>query len=161
MKSSFLPKYEQKIDKISGITTQGRNPDNFLLVFREKWWLHRFILKFTDLYYAAVGITQEGTYYCNTYITLWGLGKWKVQRKLKSFLCWFPWCHLFPKAFFWLKVIKTFLQTFHKTTLFLIDKGHPYMTSFFGILIPTFFYVFWPLKSLPLIKRFFCPTYQA
>ena len=84
-----------------------------------------------------------------------------MQRKLKSFLCWFPWCHLFPKAFFWLKVIKTFLQTFHKTTLFLIDKGHPYTTSFFGILILTYPYVFWPLKFLPLIKMFFCPSYQA
>ena len=134
----------------------------FLFIFWEKRWLHKFILKFTDLYYAAVGIIQvEGTYYCNTYITLWGLGKWKVQRKLKSFLCWFPWCHLFPKAFFLAEGYQNFLQTFHKTTLFLIDKGHPYMTSFFGILIPTFSYVFWPLKSLPLIKRFFCPTYQA
>ena len=28
MKSSFLPKYEQKIVKISALTTQGRNPDN-------------------------------------------------------------------------------------------------------------------------------------
>ena len=36
MKSSFLPKYEQKIVKISALTTQGRNPDNFLFVFWEK-----------------------------------------------------------------------------------------------------------------------------
>ena len=27
MKSLFLPKYEQKIVKISALTTQGRNPD--------------------------------------------------------------------------------------------------------------------------------------
>ena len=36
MKSSFLPKYEPKIVKISALTTQGRNPDNFLLVLWEK-----------------------------------------------------------------------------------------------------------------------------
>jgi hypothetical protein len=29
MKSSFLPKYEQKIVKISALTTQGRNPDKY------------------------------------------------------------------------------------------------------------------------------------
>ena len=29
MKSSFLPKYEQKIVRISAFTAQGRNPDNF------------------------------------------------------------------------------------------------------------------------------------
>ena len=28
MKSTFLPKYEQKIVKISALTTQGRNPDD-------------------------------------------------------------------------------------------------------------------------------------
>ena len=28
MKSSFLPKYEQCIAKISALTTKGRNPDN-------------------------------------------------------------------------------------------------------------------------------------
>ena len=50
MKSSFLPKYEQKIVKISALTTQGRNPDNFLFVFWEKRWLHKLILKITDLY---------------------------------------------------------------------------------------------------------------
>ena len=33
MKSSFLPKYEQKIAKISALTTQGRNPDNFCSYF--------------------------------------------------------------------------------------------------------------------------------
>ena len=43
MKSSFLPKYEQKIAKISALTTQGRNPDNFLFVLWEKQWLHKFI----------------------------------------------------------------------------------------------------------------------
>ena len=32
MKSPFLPKYEQKIVKISALTTQGRNPDNVSLV---------------------------------------------------------------------------------------------------------------------------------
>ena len=33
MKSSFLPKYEPKIVKISNLTTQGRNPDNFCSYF--------------------------------------------------------------------------------------------------------------------------------
>ena len=33
MKSSFLPKYERKIVKISALTTQGRNPDNFSSYF--------------------------------------------------------------------------------------------------------------------------------
>ena len=37
MKSSFV--------KISALTTQGRNPDNFLFVFWEKRWPHEFILK--------------------------------------------------------------------------------------------------------------------
>ena len=50
MKLSFLPKYEQKIVKISALTTQGRNPDNFSLVFSsEKQWFHKFILKLSDL----------------------------------------------------------------------------------------------------------------
>ena len=31
-------------------TLQGRNPYNFWLVFWEKWWLHKFIPKFTELY---------------------------------------------------------------------------------------------------------------
>ena len=67
-----------------------------------------------------------------------------------------------PKSFFLAEGYQNFLQTFHKTTLFLIDKGHPYMTSFFGILISTFSYVFLPLKSLPLIKRVFAlPTNLA
>ena len=41
MKSSFLQKYEQKIVKISALTTPGRNPDNFFFVFA--------ILKLADL----------------------------------------------------------------------------------------------------------------
>ena len=49
MKLSFLRKYEQKIVKISDLTTQGRNPDNILLRFWEKWWLHEFIDKLSDL----------------------------------------------------------------------------------------------------------------
>ena len=32
MKASFLPKYEQKIVKIFALTTQGRNPDDFLFL---------------------------------------------------------------------------------------------------------------------------------
>ena len=52
VKSSFLPKCEQKIVRISALTTQGRNPDNFLFVFHEKRWLHKFILKLSDLWVA-------------------------------------------------------------------------------------------------------------
>ena len=65
MKSSLLPKYEQKVVKISTLTTQGRDTDNFLFVFWEKQWLHKFILKFTDLYIdrsvcnRAVGTSQQ------------------------------------------------------------------------------------------------------
>ena len=33
MKSSFLPKYEQKIVRIFALCSEGRNPDNFLFVF--------------------------------------------------------------------------------------------------------------------------------
>ena len=47
--SSFLPKYEQKIVRISALYSEGRNLDNFLFVFREKRRLHKFILKLTDL----------------------------------------------------------------------------------------------------------------
>ena len=36
IKSSFLPKSEQKIVRISALTTQGRNSDNFLFRFWEK-----------------------------------------------------------------------------------------------------------------------------
>ena len=35
-KSSFLPKYEQKIVRISALCSDGRNLDNFLFVFWEK-----------------------------------------------------------------------------------------------------------------------------
>ena len=47
MKSSLLSKYEWKIVRISAFTTQaqGKNSDNL----REKPWLHKFILKITDL----------------------------------------------------------------------------------------------------------------
>ena len=51
MKSSFLPKCEWKIVMISALTTHGRNPDIFFFVFWEKWWLHQFILKLTDLWF--------------------------------------------------------------------------------------------------------------
>ena len=36
MMSSILPKYEQKIVKISALTAQGRNPNKFLFIFWEK-----------------------------------------------------------------------------------------------------------------------------
>ena len=35
MKSSFLPKYEQKIVRISALTLQGRNSDNFVHILGE------------------------------------------------------------------------------------------------------------------------------
>jgi hypothetical protein len=50
MKSSLLPKYEQEIVKISALTTQNKIPGNFSFVFWEKRWLHKFILKLSDLY---------------------------------------------------------------------------------------------------------------
>ena len=53
MKSSFLPKYERKIVRISALycaTLKGRNPYNFWFMFGEKRWHHKFILKFTNLY---------------------------------------------------------------------------------------------------------------
>ena len=49
MKSSFLPKYEQKIVRISALCSEGRNFDNILFVFWEKGCLHKFILKLIDL----------------------------------------------------------------------------------------------------------------
>ena len=45
-------RFSQKMNKkvrISALTTQGRNPDNFLFVLWEKRWLFKFILKLTDL----------------------------------------------------------------------------------------------------------------
>ena len=60
IKSSFLPKVWTK-----NCQDEGGNPS---FIFWEKWWPHKLILKFTDLYYAAVGIILEGTYYCITYI---------------------------------------------------------------------------------------------
>ena len=54
MKSSFLPKYKWKIVRISALCSEGRNSDNFLLVFWKKQWLHKFILKLTDLYSHVV-----------------------------------------------------------------------------------------------------------
>ena len=49
VKSSFLPKYEQKIVRTSALWSEGRNLDNSLFVFWEKRWLQKFILKLTDL----------------------------------------------------------------------------------------------------------------
>ena len=48
MKLLFPQKYEQKIVMLSALTAQGRNHGNFLFVFREKRWLHKFILQLTD-----------------------------------------------------------------------------------------------------------------
>ena len=61
-KSSFLPKYEQEIVRISVLCIEGRNLDNFLFVFWEKRWLHKFILKLTDYYWI-------GTYFSNYILT--------------------------------------------------------------------------------------------
>ena len=46
MKSSFLPKYEQK-------HTTGQKSWQFFVHFLEKRWLHKLILKFTCLYWSA------------------------------------------------------------------------------------------------------------
>ena len=43
--SNHFSQIRTKIVKISALTTQGRNPDNFLFVFWEKRWPHEFILK--------------------------------------------------------------------------------------------------------------------
>ena len=40
----------EKLSEFLPYTLQGRNPDNFSFIFWEKRWLHKFILKFTDLY---------------------------------------------------------------------------------------------------------------
>ena len=51
---SEYPKTWTKFEMISALycaSLQGRNPYNFWLIFWEKRWLHKFILKFTDLYY--------------------------------------------------------------------------------------------------------------
>ena len=53
MKSSFLPRYEQKISGfLLCVGSEGRNLNNFLFIFWKKRWLHKFILKFTDLYFT-------------------------------------------------------------------------------------------------------------
>ena len=57
MKSSFLQKYEPDIVRISALyctTLQGRNPYNCWLIFWEKWWSHKFTLKFTELYILGI-----------------------------------------------------------------------------------------------------------
>ena len=41
---------QRKIVRISALCSEGRNLDNPLFVFWEKWWLHKFILKLADLY---------------------------------------------------------------------------------------------------------------
>ena len=68
VKLSFLPKYEQRDVKISALTTQGKNPDNFLFVFWDDddfinsfwncltftntqfpiWAVHHMLLPFTE-----------------------------------------------------------------------------------------------------------------
>ena len=53
MKTSFLPKYQPNIVRISAqycATLLGRNPYNFWFIFWENRWLHKCILKFTDLH---------------------------------------------------------------------------------------------------------------
>ena len=60
MKSSFLTKYKRKIVRISALCSEGRNLDNFLFVFWEKRWLHKFILKMSDL---SSGLKKVSKYY--------------------------------------------------------------------------------------------------
>ena len=50
MKLLVLPKYEQKIVRISALLcSEGRYPDNFWFIYWEKLLLRRFILKLSDL----------------------------------------------------------------------------------------------------------------
>ena len=55
LKSLFLPKFLPKMNQkdfcpvFHSGTVQGRNPYNIWFIFWEKQWLHKFILKFTDL----------------------------------------------------------------------------------------------------------------
>ena len=59
MKSSFLPKYEPNILRISALrcsTVQGRNSYNIWFIFWEKRWLHKLfwnLLTFTWLTHSA------------------------------------------------------------------------------------------------------------
>ena len=51
-------RFSQNINKkLSGFlpySIQGRNSEKILFIFMEKWWLHKFILKFTDLYGTTI-----------------------------------------------------------------------------------------------------------
>ena len=61
----FRPKYEPKIVRISAMyygTLQGRNPYNIWFIFWEKQWLHKFILKFTDIYFNSSAIKRSFTH---------------------------------------------------------------------------------------------------
>ena len=51
-------RFLSRIVKIFALTAQGRNPDNFSFVFWEKWWLHKFILKYSDLYLIVIILTN-------------------------------------------------------------------------------------------------------
>ena len=51
-------RFLSRIVKIFALTAQGRNPDNFSFVFWEKWWLHKFILKYSDLYLIVIIMTN-------------------------------------------------------------------------------------------------------
>ena len=92
MKSSFLPKYEQKIVRISALTTQGRNPDNFLFIF------HKLILKFTDHYdYSKIMLDlcwihpaaqSKAIWKCNVLdLCFSDVSKLNFVRKLSTYLC--------------------------------------------------------------------------
>ena len=60
MKSSFLPKYEQKIVRTSALTSQGRNPDNFCYYFGRN---DEFINSFWKLLTFTLCLGLEETFY--------------------------------------------------------------------------------------------------
>ena len=74
MKSLFLPEYEPNFVRITSLycaILQGKNPYNFWFIFWQKRWLHKTILKFSDLYTTINKITQlykkQTIYYHLTY----------------------------------------------------------------------------------------------
>ena len=52
----FSQNMNQKLSGFLLYSIQGRNPDNFSFIF---WWLHKFILKFNDLYGKHVHLGQH------------------------------------------------------------------------------------------------------
>ena len=89
MKSSFLPKYESNIVRLSALycaTLQARNPCNFWFIFWEKWWLHKFMRKvmYCPLMYKTRSVFCTLCWYV---IILYQKRKWRWKnRKIYKFL---------------------------------------------------------------------------